>query len=90
MASMCLEFGTSSDGKEVTKELQLYKYCLTYLTFVPSFDFKYLLSQFLILGNAWYPLLVYHKLKISVVGGASFKVIYPILEPSWYHSMLKW
>jgi len=23
--SMCLQFGTSSDGKEVTKELQLYK-----------------------------------------------------------------
>jgi hypothetical protein len=23
--SMCLQFGTSSDGKEVAKELQLYK-----------------------------------------------------------------
>jgi len=41
--------------KEVAKELQLYKYRLTYPTFVPPCDFKYLLSQFLIPGNAGYP-----------------------------------
>jgi len=51
---MRLQFGTSSDGKEVTKELQLYK-CLTYPTFVPPWDSKYVLSQFLIPGNAGYP-----------------------------------